>query len=425
MRAGEFIDGERVHSRAYTDAAVFALERERLFGRAWLYLAHESQLREAGDFVTARLADVPVLLTRHTDGTIRGSINKCAHRGAQVCQHAAGRQRRFTCPYHGWTFGTDGRLLAVPMRAGYDALDLDDPRLSLAPVPRLAAYRGFVFGSLAAEGPDLAAWLGPIASALDDMVDRAPGGELEMAGGVHRHSYRANWKLQIENLQDFAHPIFAHESSNAAPAKREADRAELRADDVMAGNAGASFEFIERAGVSAFPGGHSFIGGLPIPQPIPPAAEAAYRAALEARHGAKRAAEILAISRHQAIVYPSLAVQAQFQQLKVIRPVRADYTEIDVYCFRMKGAPPEYHRAAVTFVNAANAPASPILTDDLAIYERAQAAMTASPGWLWFGCGAGRDAPDNRGGLHGPGSSELAMRNQFRAWGDYLFGRAA
>jgi hypothetical protein len=101
-------------------------------------------------------------------------------------------------------------------------------------------------------------------------------------------------------------------------------------------------------------------------------------------------------------------------------PVRADYTEVYVHCFRLKGAPPEYHRAAVTFVNTANAPASLILTDDLAIYDRAQRNMKAAPGWVRFACGLGRDVPDNQGGQKGPGYSELAMRNQFATWLSYM-----
>ena len=199
-------------------------------------------------------------------------------------------------------------------------------------------------------------------------------------------------------------------------------RQELDEDDIMAANKGADMAWMEKAGVAAYPGGHSYIGALPLEQPMPAEAEAAYRRALVARHGEARTNEILAVQRHVAIVYPTLAFQSALQQIKVIVPVRVDYTEVYVYCFRLKGAPPEFHRAAVTFVNAANSPASLILTDDLAIYERAQQAMGEAPGWIRFGCGFGRDVPDNHGGMQGPGYSELAMRNQFATWRDYLAG---
>jgi hypothetical protein len=179
---------------------------------------------------------------------------------------------------------------------------------------------------------------------------------------------------------------------------------------------------LERGGGAAYLGGHCFCGGLRRAPPWRAAAAAAYRRALVARNGEARTSEILAVQRHVAIVYPTLAFQSALQQIKVIVPVRVDYTEVYVYCFRLKGAPPEYHRAAVTFVNAANSPASLILTDDLAIYERAQQAMSEAPGWIRFGCGLGRDVPDNHGGRQGPGYSELAMRNQFATWRAYLGG---
>ena len=424
LDVAELVRDDRVHSRVYTDPAIFAWEQERLFARVWLYLCHESQIRAAGDFVQARLGGVPVVVVRQQDGRIKALVNRCAHRGAQVCQHESGRALRFRCPYHGWTYAADGRLVGVPLKAAYGpGFELGDPALALKSVPRVASYRGFVFGSLAAEGPGLDAYLGSIgASAIDDMVDRAPDGDVEAVGGLHRHAFHGNWKLQMENLQDYAHPAFAHESSNAAARPNERDRVELDEDDIMAANKGADMAWMEKAGVAAYPGGHSYIGALPLEQPMPPEAEAAYRRALVARHGEARTNEILAVQRHVAIVYPTLAFQSALQQIKVIVPVRVDYTEVYVHCFRLKGAPSEFHRAAVTFVNAANSPASLILTDDLAIYERAQQAMGEAPGWIRFGCGFGRDVPDNHGGMQGPGYSELAMRNQFATWRDYLAG---
>jgi benzoate/toluate 1,2-dioxygenase subunit alpha len=418
----ELVRGDRVHTSVYTDPAIFAREQERLFGRAWLYLCHESQIKAPGDFVAARLGGVPVIVIRQKGGAVAAFVNRCSHRGAAVCQAEAGSAQRFRCPYHGWTYGLDGRLLGVPMRAGYGP-EFDLGELGLKPVARLAAYRGFVFGSLAAEGPDLAAYLGPMASAIDDMVDRAPDGEVEVAGGVHKHGFHGNWKLQMENLQDYAHPAFAHESSNAAARTNDRPRTELEEDDIMAANAASDFAWMERAGTAAYPGGHSYIGALPLQQPMPAAAIEDYKQKLAARHGERRVAEILAVQRHVAIVYPTLAFQSALQQIKVIVPVRADYTEVYVHCFRLKGAPPEYHRAAVTFVNTANSPASLILTDDLAIYDRAQRSMTAAPGWVRFGCGLGRDVPDNHGGMQGPGYSELAMRNQFATWLGYMTDR--
>lgn len=411
--------GERVHSSVYTDPAVFALEQERLFRRTWLYVGHLSQLPETGAYFRTRLAGTPVVAVRQKDGGVAVLVNRCTHRGAELCQADSGKIARLRCPYHGWTFGLDGQLIGVPLKSSYPA-DFDMAAKALDRVPRVDTYRGFIFACFDADVPPLAEYMGEIRSAIDDMVDRAPDGEVVLGGGVHRHGFRGNWKLQMENLNDYAHPAFAHESSNQAARPQDRRQEEVEQEDIMAANRDSDADYIEQAGVWAYPGGHSFIGGLAISNDVNPASRKAYRDAMIARHGEARTAEILGINRHVQIVYPTLAVQGVFQQIKVIQPISVDYTEVYVYCFHLKGAPREYHRAAATFVNAANSPASLILTDDLTIYERAQAAMRDAPRWFSFDSGKDRSAADNRGGLHGPGTSELAMRNQFAVWKAYL-----
>src|SRR5882724_11930102 len=93
---------------AHADPAVFALERERIFGRLWIYVAHESQLKKPGDFVRTRLAAHEVIVTRHTDGKIYVLQNRCPHRGARLCMVDQGASRLFSCPYHAWVFRPDG-----------------------------------------------------------------------------------------------------------------------------------------------------------------------------------------------------------------------------------------------------------------------------------------------------------------------------
>src|SRR5258708_39531667 len=82
--------------------------------------------------------------------------------------------------------------------------------------PRLSTYRGVIFAALSASGASLEEFLGPAKSSLDDLVDRAPGGELEVAGGVFKHVYHGNWKLMLENHLDGIHPAQVHASSIAA-----------------------------------------------------------------------------------------------------------------------------------------------------------------------------------------------------------------
>jgi len=368
--------------------------------------------------VQSRLDGDPVLLTRHADGTIHVLRNRCAHRGAKVCLNESGHARHFQCPYHGWTYGMDGALAGVPSKHLYPEGFAFG---GLTPVPRVARYRGFVFASQAASGPDLEAWLGGIRSAIDNMVDRAPDGELEIIPGVQKHLFRANWKMQIENLQDAAHPAFVHESSNYRPsteAKRE--QRQVRGESFMAANAIAAAA-MDRSGVMGFPYGHSYLGGLPVEMKVSETAAAEYRRRLVARHGEAKTAEILGVDRHQQIVYPTVTFQALFQTVKVIHPIAVDLTEINAFSFRLVGAPDEYHQMAITFINVTNSGASPILADDMAVYEAAQQAL-AAPGddWVRFAAGRDQDTVEGNAARRGRGLSELAMRNQFAAWRAYI-----
>src|SRR5690348_8088100 len=207
------VQPDRVHRAVYSDPAIFELEMERLFGRAWLVLGHESQVRTLGDYFTTRMGREPVVVVREDDGAVKVLINRCAHRGSMVCAEGRGNAERFVCPYHGWSYDRAGALKAVPFASGYEPRKLAELRLHA--VPRVGVYRGFIFASLAPSGESLDEFLGAARASFDDFVDRAPGGELEVAGGVFKHVYNGNWKLMLENHLDGAHPAWVHASSVA------------------------------------------------------------------------------------------------------------------------------------------------------------------------------------------------------------------
>ncbi len=173
------VQADRVHRSVYADPQIFELEMERVFGRAWLLIGHESQVKDPGDYFTARMGREPVIVVRDAD--VRVLINRCMHRGSMVCAEGRGNAERFVCPYHGWSYDRAGALRAVPFSNGYDKASLPH---GLKSVPRVATYRGFIFASLSPKGERLEEFLGPARASLDDFVDRAPGGELEVAGGV-------------------------------------------------------------------------------------------------------------------------------------------------------------------------------------------------------------------------------------------------
>jgi phenylpropionate dioxygenase-like ring-hydroxylating dioxygenase large terminal subunit len=413
-----------VHRAAYVDPAVFALEQERIFRRAWLYVAHESEVPAAGDYVLTRLGPEEVLLVRQEDGTLALLHNRCAHRGARIVTQPAGNARQFRCPYHAWTYRLDGDLVGMPLPEGY----AEKPLLGLARVARVASYRGFVFGSHAARGPGLEEFLGGLRSAFDNMLDRAPGGSVSRFGGALRLEYRGNWKMFMENAVDLVHPGFVHRSSvEAARAHPEAMQADALAQQGAQMFLANGMKATQWNGVPlhAFPGGHVYMGGFYRNGVIAPEREdpafRRYREALVRRHGEQRTAEVLAVDRFNNLIWPTVSVNARFAAMRVVQPLAVDRTVVEVQCFRFDGAPEEMQELTLQFVNLAASPASLVASDDLEVFERCQRGLASAAGdWVDVRRGALADQRQADGSTRGAGTSELAIRNQFEAWKQYM-----
>jgi phenylpropionate dioxygenase-like ring-hydroxylating dioxygenase large terminal subunit len=412
----ELVGRGRVHRRFYTDPQVFAEEQARIFRRVWLWLGHESQLKAPGDFFTARLAGDRVIVARHTDGAIHAFHNRCTHRGAEVCPASSGNARNFVCPYHAWTYRTDGSLASVPLEQGYGA-DFHGRMagMRLEPVARLASYRGFIFGSHAAQGASLEDYLGPqVRAAFDNLVDRAPDGEVQLAGGRTVQRYRGNWKLQLENSIDLLHPRILHRSAIDA-----ADRVDHGGQppsiewDIVKSN-GLTLREWDGMQIAAMPGGHCWMAGFLTKAIDENALQTRYRRIMAERYGERRATEILAFNRHNTIVYPNLFVNSRVAQIRLLQPVGVDCTEQHGYIFRLKGAPEEMFEASVRMVNTNNSPSSIVTSDDHEIFERIQQSL-ASGRHEWVDLSRGLEKE------HAPeGTNELPMRNQHRAWAQYM-----
>ena len=423
------VQPDRVHRSVYTDPALFELEMDRIFGRAWLILGHESQVARPGDYFTARMGREPVVVTRKPDNAIAVLINRCAHRGAMVCAEGSGNTERFVCPYHGWSYDAAGELKAVPFASGYQNEALKN--LRLRPVPRVASYRGFIFASLSPSGPALEEFLGAARASFDDLVDRAPGGELEVAGGVFKHVYHGNWKLMLENHLDGAHPAWVHASSVAvargapdpgAPGKERYFDIAVRQ---MRQN-GAPDAVWEAIGMWTTPHGHGYMGDYHSDDRLVvgmgnPVFEQ-YRQLLEKEKGKKEADRILRVTLWNTIVYPNCSFMSQFRQLRIVHPLSVDRSVVYTYSLRMKKAPPAMFRDTVAFANVVNGTGSWVLTDDLEVYERVQRGLASGAmEWVYLGRGHGGDVEESAGLKRGAtGTSEIYIRAQMRAWLDYM-----
>ena len=423
------VETDRVHRRVYTDPGIFALEMERIFGRAWILVGHDSQIREPGDWIRAGIGLRDVVMIRGMDGEIRVLHNRCPHRGMTVCVPPKGSGRRLVCPYHGWAFDTAGKLLGVPQPGGYDGgFDIEEARRSMAAVARVATHRGFVFASLVAEGPSLPEYLGEISDSLDNFCDRAPDGEVEMVGAPLRQTFDGNWKLHMENSIDAVHPGFVHQSSvEAAQGHIEATGPAEAADQAiqMFNANGFTLNEWDSIGIHGYDGGHVFMdgfyrGGVIDPDRRDPVFED-YKARMTASYGEEGTNRIFARETFNNLIYPNISINTRFQQLRVVRPVSVDRTNIHSYVFRLKGAPEEMFHTAVKFVSTANSPASPVLADDLAVFEQLQRGLNSEGiEWIDLSRRSGREESFGNRGIRDRATSELPMRTMLGAWRRYM-----
>ncbi len=200
--------------RVFWEEWIYRLELERLFARAWLFVAHESQLPNTGDFLTTYMGQDNVIVARHDDGSVHVFTNSCTHRGNRICFADRGNARQFTCNYHGWAFGTDGALKGMHEEDHYQGwIDRGQAGLQNA---RVETYKGLVFACFDSDAPGLEEFLGDYRWYLDIVLDQSEEGT-EFIGGTVKNMFNANWKFGAENFTgDSLHASWTHDSGAKA-----------------------------------------------------------------------------------------------------------------------------------------------------------------------------------------------------------------
>lgn len=422
----DLVEPGRVSASVYSDPEIFQLEMDRVWGRSWIYVGHESQVRDPGDFYTTTVGSYPVIMIRDAkSGTVNVLHNRCGHRGAIVAQQKTGNTKLLRCPYHGWTYRTDGGIHAIPHPCGYENTGFErcDEQFSMPKLARVEIYRGFVFASLSETAPDLLDFLGEIKLTIDNMCDRSPEGEVEVTGkNCHRFLHPCNWKFFIENLHDAMHPMCAHAATSDAVRnylsslpEGTTPPPEAEVIDPFAG----SYEFFDGMGVTALKNGHGYMGGKKsifshyemYPE---------YLEAMKAAYGEEGMADILSFNRHNACCYPSCTIRDGIQSIRVVRPVSVDSTVLESWTFRLKGAPQSMLQRTLRYSRLINSPGSMVGPDDLDCYYRIQeSAKAGSIEWVDLHRYLGQDEVES-GKVTAPGTSDLSIRNQYKAWLEYM-----
>jgi nitrite reductase/ring-hydroxylating ferredoxin subunit len=204
------LDLGQVPLSIYGDPEIYALELSRIFGRNWLFVAHESEIPLPGDYVRRSIGDGRWIVVRGDDGNVRALFDSCRHRGSQICRADKGNSAAFRCPYHGWTYKNDGSLIGIPNRAeAYKRIDTS--RWGLLSAPLVEIYHGLIFACLDPAAPTLREHLGDFRWYLD--IHFGAAGGMEVIGDPHRWVVPANWKSACENFSgDSYHTPVLHRS---------------------------------------------------------------------------------------------------------------------------------------------------------------------------------------------------------------------
>ena len=219
-------DSGLISRRIFIEDEIYQEELERIFARCWLFLCHETQIPKPGDFITTYMGEDSVLVMRDTSGRVGAFLNVCPHRGNRLCRADNGNASAFICAYHGWTFGNDGNLKAVPNLQDAYYNDLNLSKWGLVQVAQLDIYKGLVFATFDKNAPSLMDYLGEMTWYLDSFFDRREGG-VEVIGGANKWIIPCNWKLPAENFGgDAYHVAWNHLSAltsgfTQAPAARQ------------------------------------------------------------------------------------------------------------------------------------------------------------------------------------------------------------
>jgi p-cumate 2,3-dioxygenase subunit alpha len=391
----------RVHRSTMTSPEIFRDELERIFKHCWLYVGHESEVTNPGDYVRRPIAGRPVFMVRGVkSGTVHVFHNTCTHRGAVVCRQRSGNAKVFQCFYHAWTFDSEGQLKGVPDREAYgEKLDFD--ALALKSVARVESYRGFVFACFDPDVEDLVDYLAGAREYLDLIIDSADG-EMEIIKGTNEYCIEANWKLLCENSIDGYHALSTHDTYFKYLVALGTDlQGGVKGTAKDLGNGHAVLEY-------AAPWGRPIAKWEPLFGEHAKDEITALRADLVAKHGEERAARMADTNRNM-LIYPNLVVNdIMAVTVRTFMPLAPDRMDITAWEMAPRGEQPQLRQRRLDSFLTFLGPAGFATPDDVEALESCQQGFN-SGGVEWNDISRGM-AREQRG------NDEGQMRTFWRRW---------
>lgn len=235
-KLGELVDLERgvISREVFVSDEIYQQEQEQIFARAWLLVGHETQIPHAGDFFQSRMGEESVILVRDRKHQVHVFLNTCRHRGMKVCRYDQGNTLGFTCPFHGWSYDLEGKLVGVPdYQQAYEPW-LDRSQWGLPEAPRVANFHGSIWASWDEGAVPFEDYLGDYQFYIGELFDSYDGeeGGAEVLDGVHTWRLPCNWKFPGSSFGgDAAHGAITHASTVIAgygPQQRAGDRHGVR-----------------------------------------------------------------------------------------------------------------------------------------------------------------------------------------------------